>query len=64
MNMNIVLGHTKTLLGACQQATGRVLGNKTMAQAGLARYFTGKGQAAAGQAQDIIKECVARLQTR
>lgn len=64
MNMNIMLGHSKTLLGICQQATGRVIGNKSMAQAGQERYFTGKGQTAAGQAQDIIKECVARLQTR
>jgi uncharacterized protein YjbJ (UPF0337 family) len=62
--MIIVLGHTTTLLGACQRATGHAIGNKSMAQAGLERYFTGKGQVAAGEAQDIIKACIARLQTR
>jgi uncharacterized protein YjbJ (UPF0337 family) len=62
MNMNIVIGHTKTLFGVCQQTAGRVLGNKTMAEAGQHRYFTGKGQIAVGEAQKIIKGCISRLQ--
>ena len=63
MNMNIVLGHAQTLLGVCQQTTGRMIGNRTLTNAGKQRCFSGKGQVAAGQAQDIIKECISRLQT-
>ncbi|MDB5988760.1 MAG: hypothetical protein JWQ10_163 [Herbaspirillum sp.] len=64
MNMNIVLGHAKMMLGICQQKIGRIIGNLTLANAGKQRYFTGKAQVAIGEAQDIIKECLSRLQTR
>jgi uncharacterized protein YjbJ (UPF0337 family) len=64
MNMNIVLGHAKMLLGVCQQTTGRMIGNPTLVDAGKRRYCSGKGQVAIGQAQDIIKQCLSRFQTR
>jgi uncharacterized protein YjbJ (UPF0337 family) len=64
MNMNIVLGHAKTLLGVCQQTIGRMIGNQALTDAGEQRYFAGKGQVTIGQAQEIIKECISRLQTR
>jgi uncharacterized protein YjbJ (UPF0337 family) len=62
MNMNIVLGYTKTLFGVCQQTAGRTMGNRTLAEAGQRRYFEGKGQIAVGEAQNIIKGCINRLQ--
>ncbi|RXZ33204.1 CsbD family protein [Oxalobacteraceae bacterium CAVE-383] len=62
MNMNIVIGHTKTVFGACQQTAGQVLGNQTLAEAGQRHYFAGKGQVAIGEAQQIIKSCIDRLQ--
>jgi uncharacterized protein YjbJ (UPF0337 family) len=61
MNMNIVAGHTKTMLGVCQQTAGRALGNRTLAEAGQRRYFSGKGHVAVGEAQQIIKGCISRL---
>jgi uncharacterized protein YjbJ (UPF0337 family) len=62
MNMNIFFGHTKTLLGVCQQTAGRAMGNRTLAEAGQRRYFAGKGLVAVGEAQKIIKGCINRLQ--
>ena len=62
MNKNIVLGHIKTFHGTCQQLAGRAIGNRTLAEAGQCRYFEGKGQVVRGEAQLIIKRCIARLQ--
>ncbi|HEY4317618.1 MAG TPA: CsbD family protein [Herbaspirillum sp.] len=62
MNMNIVIGHTRTLFGVCQQTAGRVMGNRTLAEAGQRRYFAGRSQVAVGDAQKIIKDCISRLQ--
>ena len=62
MNMNIVIGHTKTIFGACQQKAGQAIGNHTLAEAGQRHYFAGKGQIAIGEAQQIIKSCLNRPQ--
>jgi uncharacterized protein YjbJ (UPF0337 family) len=63
MNMNIVIGHTKTIFGTCQQKAGSIIGNRTLAETGQRRYFAGKGQIAIGEAQRIIKGCLNRPQT-
>lgn len=62
MNKNIVFGRTKMLVGACQRATARAVGNKVLAEAGQRRYFAGRELIAAGEAQQIIKRCITRLQ--
>jgi uncharacterized protein YjbJ (UPF0337 family) len=62
MNINILIGHTKTGLGALQQAAGGMIGNRTVVAAGRHLYFCGKGQISVGEAQEIIKRCINRMQ--
>jgi uncharacterized protein YjbJ (UPF0337 family) len=64
MNNDIALGHIKTLVGACQHALASAVGNRTLAEAGQRRYCAGKGQVSVGKAQQLIKQCIARMQTR
>ena len=64
MNVNIVLGRIKTLIGACQRRAARATGNSIWEQTGTRRCLAGRQQIAIGEARRIIKQYVARLQTR
>jgi len=64
MNVNIVLGRIKTLIGACQHMAARATGNSMWEETGKRRCLAGRQQTAIGEARRIIKQYVARLQTR
>ena len=64
MNVNIVLGRIKKLIGACQRGAARATGNSIWEETGVRRCRAGRQQIAIGEARRIIKQYVARLQTR
>lgn len=60
MNMHFITGHSKIFIGTCQQNIARAFSHRGWMQSGTARVFSGRSQVAVGQAQQIIKQCLAR----
>lgn len=60
MNMPFIAGHSKIVIGTCQQNIARAWGLRSWMESGSARVFAGRSQVAVGQAQQIIKQCLAR----